>query len=74
MKLWLIKRTDIGTGYSHYDETYEVLVRAEDEDTARAVATDTMPEWDGFKRAPFTVTEVTTEGEPEVIIVDFLNG
>lgn len=71
MKLWLITRTDD----TDYDETTAMLVRAEDEDAARVMATgDHTADWDGFKRAPLVVTEVTPEGEPEVIIVDFLRG
>lgn len=70
MKLWLLKRTD----EVDYDETDAMVVRADDEASAHALAIDGMPDWDRFKRAPLDITEVTPEGEPGVIIVDFLRG
>jgi hypothetical protein len=77
MKLWLIKRTD----ETDYDETHAILVRAADEDAARAMALaeDTTfrtsrPIYYGFRADNITISEVTPEGEPGLIISDVLNG
>jgi hypothetical protein len=70
VKLWLITRTD----ETDYDETNAMLVRAISARSAKALALAKTSDWDGFRRAPLVVTEVTTEGKREVIIVDFLRG
>lgn len=82
MKLWLIKRTDD----TDYDETHAILVRAETADDARAHAladdggtrfkfqTSPYPVYVGFHEDNITISEVTPEGEPGLIIRDFLNG
>lgn len=76
MRLWLIERTDD----TDYDETDAILVRAVDEGAARAMALAPHPhypaeqEHEGFRPDNLKITEVTAEGEPEVIIVDFLRG
>lgn len=80
MKLWLITRTD----ETDWDETNAILVRAKDKASAKrlALAKSThggiynvpQPVHDGFRTDNLSITEVTTEGKREVIIVDFLRG
>jgi len=78
MKLWLIKRTDD----TDYDETHAVLVRAADEAAARSEALRQTPDhrgvsrpaYYGFRADNISIAEVTPEGEPGVIMTDFLNG
>lgn len=76
MRLWLIERTDD----TDYDETNAILVRAVDEGAARVMALapnhryPNEREYEGFRPDNLKITEVTAEGEPEVIIVDFLRG
>lgn len=78
MKLWLIERTDD----TDYDETHAILVRAANEDAARAEALRqyegsqgvSRPAYPGFRADNISISEVTAEGEPGVIMTDFLNG
>jgi hypothetical protein len=82
MKLWLIERTD----ECDWDETCAIVVRAETADDARAHAladdggtqfkfqTSPYPVYVGFHEDNITVTELTPEGEPGLIIKDFLHG
>jgi hypothetical protein len=82
MKLWLITRTD----EVDWDETNAILVRAMDKRKARSLALGrhketgqyrsdtTYPDHEGFRDDNLVITEVTAEGEQEVIIIDFLRG
>lgn len=85
MKFYLITRTD----ETDWDETNAILVRAEDRRAARKMAlishAEAGDEWatssirdqivhDGFRPDNLKISEVKTEGKPEVIIIDFLRG
>jgi hypothetical protein len=74
MKLWLVS-----TDYCSYDEYDSFVIRAETELDARAIA-DAQPDGSGHKTGfwnnteKVTVTEITAEGEPEVILGSFNAG
>lgn len=83
MKLFLVTRNDD----TDRDETNAVLVRAKDEAGAMALALEDRvypgsgrhPEWitpryAGLRKENLVITEVTGDGEPEVIIHDYYGG
>lgn len=84
MKLWLITRTD----HTDYDETNSLVIRAADEEAARAFALALDPEWahldpeeddpvllhPGLRADNIAITELTADGEPGVIVHDFIRG
>lgn len=84
MKLWLITRTD----QTDYDETNSLVIRAETEDEARAIAIAPDPDYEydpdepwyrpmihpGLDASNVIISELTAEGEPGVIVHDFIRG
>jgi hypothetical protein len=84
MKLWHITRTD----ETDYDETNSLVIRAETEAEARAMAFAQDPDWPvvdpeqddpmllypGLREDNLVITELTAEGEPGVIVHDFMRG
>lgn len=73
MKLWILKRID----RPDWDEMAGMVVRALDETAARGLAA-TEAGNEGFvvwlAAATASCEELTTDGEPEVIIMDFNAG
>jgi hypothetical protein len=83
-KLWLITRTD----KTDSDETNSLVIRAETEEEARAVAIAPDPDYDfdpdepeyrptihpGLNASNVVVAELTADGEPGVIVHDFIRG
>jgi hypothetical protein len=72
MKLWLVS-----TEYYTYDEYSGFVIRAESELDARAIANTQYDDhrkgfWSNVKKV--TVTEITVEGESEVILASFNAG
>ena len=72
MKLWLIKR--IEEDDAHYGETIGLVIRAEDEQSARQMAGDYGEDFGG--REPWLSPEkteceiITEDGEPGIILED----
>lgn len=80
MKLWLLERLDADLGDDapkHYEECYGFVVRAKDEESARAMVQggDELARCPNFWRdARFSsCVELHAHGEPGVIMTDFLN-
>lgn len=77
MKLWKLYRLD-AEFTSHYDENQGFVVRAETEQQAREIASkrlfgDEDPEMWLYARFSSCV-EITLDGSPEIILVDYLAG
>ena len=82
MKLWLLRPAENIAPKNHpwnpwYDKAFGFVVRAEDEKQARKMVqgssgmevTSTVNPWTNSKYS--TCVELTTDGQPEVIITDF---
>lgn len=67
MKLYLVRRTDA----VDYDEYDEAVVRAKDTDQAAAVAARHLI---GMTRYNTKVTEVTADGDEDIILGSFRAG
>jgi hypothetical protein len=77
VKLYLVSRTD----EVDYDEHDAIVVRAESKERAVALATHqetfdnvTWAKYSGMRADNVKVTEVTTEGDEEVILASFNAG
>lgn len=76
MKLFLVKRTDVWD----YDEYEGIVVRAEDEERALAIATKRNgpglydAEYPGMRADNITATEIAADGDEEVILTSFHAG
>lgn len=74
MKLWLLTRT---TGRTIYDGNNRLVVRAKDENDARALAAhyagdEGMKTWTNAESS--TCTQLTARGIREVIVIDSTSG
>lgn len=75
MKLFLVKRTDNWD----YDEYDGIVVRAESEERAVAIATSRdekfgWANYEGMRADNVTVTEINRDGDEEVVLASFHAG
>jgi hypothetical protein len=83
MRLWLVKRieSDDGAMGADYDEFVGFVVRAPDEERARALAEDASNPWSSDRKEPYwrdpaitSCEEVPVDGDEAVILDSFRAG
>lgn len=79
MKLWILKRTSWKRSRNVCDEAIGFVIRAETEEKARRIASSSRActmgcddVWTSTKKS--SCKEITQEGEPEIILMDVLEG